>query len=119
MADDALFIGWGQVVRGREPQGLTVFEEAVAYFGRLQQDGQIESFDAYLLEPHGGDLNGFMVLRGERQTLGEVRFSDEFVRIISRANAVIDSLGVTPAFTGEALALRLALGQEAAEELGT
>lgn len=119
MADDALFIGWGQVVRGREPQALTVFQEAVEYFGTLQQDGRIESFDAYLLAPHGGDLDGFMILRGERKALGDVRFSDGFERIIARANAIIDSLGVTPAFTGEALALRLALGQEAAQELGT
>ena len=119
MADDALFIGWGQVVRGREQPAMKVFQEAVEYYGKLQQDGRIESFDVFLLSPHGGDLNGFMVVRGERQALNEIRFSDEFERITARASSVIDSLGVIPAYTGEALAQRMALGQEAAAELGT
>ena len=32
MADDALFIGWGEVVRGREHQALEVFDETVAFW---------------------------------------------------------------------------------------
>ncbi len=45
MAGEALFIGWGQVVRGREKQALQVFQESMEYYGKLQQDGQIDSFD--------------------------------------------------------------------------
>ena len=59
MAGEALFLGWGQVARGREQLALEVFQETVAYYGKLQEDGKIERFDAYLLEPHGGDLTGF------------------------------------------------------------
>src|SRR5690349_165664 len=33
MADAALFIGWGQVVRGREKRAVEVFNESVAYWG--------------------------------------------------------------------------------------
>ena len=65
MAGEALFIGWGAVVRGREQQALQVFQESMQYYGGLQQEGRIESFDVYLLAPHGGDLNGFVILRGE------------------------------------------------------
>ena len=61
MAGEALFVGWGQVVRGREQLALEVFQETVAYYGKLQEDGKIERFDAYLLEPHGGDLAGFFM----------------------------------------------------------
>jgi len=56
MAGEAIFLGWGQVVRGREQLALQVFQEAVSYYGKLEQEGQIERFDAYLLDPHGGDL---------------------------------------------------------------
>ena len=42
MAGDALFVGWGQIVRGREQLGLQVFQETVAYYGRLQEEGKIE-----------------------------------------------------------------------------
>ena len=49
MADDALFIGWGEVVRGREEKAVEVFNETVQYYGQLQQDGKIESFEPYFL----------------------------------------------------------------------
>ena len=60
MAGDALFLGWGQVVRGREQLALEVFQETIAYYNKLQEDGEIESFDTVLLGPHGGDLGGFV-----------------------------------------------------------
>jgi hypothetical protein len=50
---NAMFIGWGAVVRGREKQALQVFQESMEYYGKLQQDGRIESFDVLLLAPHG------------------------------------------------------------------
>jgi hypothetical protein len=40
MAGEALFIGWGAVVRGREKQALQVFQESMGYYGRLQQEGR-------------------------------------------------------------------------------
>jgi hypothetical protein len=118
MAGEALFIGWGAVVRGREKQALQVFQESMEYYGKLQQDGRIESFDVVVLAPHGGDLNGFIVLRGDRTALAEVRFSDEFERLLARASAIIDTPGVVPAYTGEALAKQMGLYQEVADEFG-
>ena len=118
MAGEALFIGWGDVVRGREKQSLQVFQESVEYWGKLQQEGRIEGFDVYLLAPHGGDLNGFAILRGERQSLAEIRFSDEFERLIARASAIIQSPGVVPAYSGEALGRQMAIFQDVANEFG-
>jgi hypothetical protein len=118
MAGEALFIGWGAVVRGREKEALQVFQESMEYYGKLQQDGRIDSFDVLLLAPHGGDLNGFVILRGNRQALAEIRFSDEFERLIARASAIIDSAGVVPAYSGEALAKQMAVFQQVADEFG-
>jgi hypothetical protein len=118
MAGEALFIGWGAVVRGREKQSLQVFQESVEYWGKLQQDGRIESFDVVLLSPHGGDLAGFALLHGDRQALAAVRFSEEFETIISRASAIIDSLGVMPAYSGDALAQQMGRFQKVADEFG-
>jgi hypothetical protein len=116
MAGDALFIGWGAVVRGREKHALSVFQESMEYYGRLQQEGRIERFDALFLAPHGGDLTGFVVLYGERNALEDVRFSDEFERLLARASAIIDAPGVVPAYTGEALGKQMELFQAAADE---
>ena len=76
MVDTALFIGWGWPVRGREQQSLQVFQEEVQYWTRLQQQGEIDRFEAYTLEPHGGDLNGFAILRGSPDKLNRLRYSD-------------------------------------------
>src|SRR5947208_13022661 len=53
-----LFRSWGPAVTGREQKALQVFNEAVAYYGRLQQAGTISGFEPFLLQPHGGDLGG-------------------------------------------------------------
>ncbi len=118
MAGEALFIGWGAVVSGREKQSLQVFQESMEYWGKLQQDGRIERFDVLLLAPHGGDLNGFAVLHGDRKQLADIRFSDEFERLIARASAIVESPGVIPAYGGEALAQQMGIFQEVAEEFG-
>lgn len=118
MAGEALFIGWGEVARGREKQALQVFQESIEYYGRLQREGRIERFDVLFLGPHGGDLNGFVVLQGERQKLDEVRSSDEFERLLARASIIVEALGAIPGYTGEALAKQVQLFQTAADELG-
>ena len=118
MAGEALFIGWGAVVHGREKQALQVFQESMEYYGKLQQDGQIEGFDVFLLAPHGGDLNGFVILRGSRQQLAQIRFSDDFERLLARASAIIERPGVVPAYSGEALAQQMGIFQQVADEFG-
>lgn len=117
MAGEAVFVGWGQVVRGREQLALQVFQEAVGYYAKLQEDGQIDRFDAYLLDPHGGDLAGFFVLHGERATLDTIRSSPEFHRLTARAGSVIENLGVVSAYSGDSLGQQMALFGEMAQEL--
>jgi hypothetical protein len=109
MADSMLFIGWGMPVRGRERNALSVFQESVEYWGRLQSDGQIEDLQVVFLAPHGGDLNGFALLRGEAEKLDEVQRSDEFQRSVTRADLIVESLGVVPGVTGDDLAAQVSL----------
>jgi len=117
MANYALFIGWGNVVRGREELSLRVFQETVEFWGHAQQDGRIDGFEPFFLEPHGGGLNGFMLIYGERDRLGAVRTSEEFERLMTRADAVVDELGVVTAYAQEALGRMMGQFQEMAGEL--
>jgi hypothetical protein len=118
MAGEELFIGWGPVVRGREQKALQVFQETIEFHGKLQQDGRIDSFDAHLIAPHGGDLAGFIMLHGERAKLDDVRNSEDFERLITRAASVVDQVGVLNAFSGEALGQAMGRFQAASAELG-
>jgi hypothetical protein len=104
MADAALFVGWGQVVRGREKRALQVFNESVEYWGGLQGDGKIEDFEIVLLTPHGGDLQGFALLRGSEDQIGALRADEEFQRRIARADLIVESQGVVDAVIGEGIA---------------
>jgi hypothetical protein len=112
MADAGLFIGWGQVVRGREKLALEVFNESVEYWGGLQGDGKIEDFEVVLLTPHGGDLAGFALLRGSVEQINALRSDEEFERRITRADLIVENQGVVDAALGERLGSSLGIYQE-------
>jgi hypothetical protein len=112
MADAGLFIGWGEVVRGREDRALDVFNETLEYCGQLQSDGRIESFEVALLEPHGGDLQGYVMLRGSEDQIDSVRRDDDFQRLMTKGSLVVEDLGLISAFIGEGLARAMAIFQE-------
>jgi hypothetical protein len=117
MAGEALFLGWGPAVRGREQKALQVFQETIEYYGRLQQEGKIDSFEPVLLAPHGGGLGGFVLLRGERGKLDEIRSSEEFERAVTRAATIVDDVGVINAFTGESLGQTMGRFEAASDDL--
>jgi hypothetical protein len=119
MADSAIFMGWGEPIRGREKVSAAVFAEALELWGRLQTEGAIESWETYFLEPHGGDLNGFFLLKGERRKLAEVRTRDELDRIVTRGSMVVSNFGVVGASTGARIEQDMARYLEAAGELGS
>jgi hypothetical protein len=118
MADEALFIGWGEVARGRERKAVDVFNESIQYYAQLQQDGRIGSVEPWFLAPHGGDLAGFILLRGEREQLDEIQRSAEFERRQTRATLIVDRTGAINAYTGEALSRLMGQFEDATGDLG-
>jgi hypothetical protein len=118
VAEAGLFIGWGTVVRGREQRALEVFNESMQYYGGLEQDGRIESWEVVLLEPHGGDLGGFVLLRGSVDQVNALRFDDEFLRLTQRAELIVESIGVVGAFVEDGVARGIGIFQEEVAALG-
>ena len=117
MAGYGLFIGFGFPVRGREQKAAKVFNEFVEYLTGLQEDGTIESWEPFFLEPHGGDLGGFFVVRGERDSIAGVRTSDEMERLTTRAQLIVENFGVVGAQTGERIGAQMELFLQSAGEL--
>ena len=103
MAEAGLFIGWGDPITGREAKGLEVFAEALAYYGKAEQDGRIESHETVLLGPHGGDLGGFILARGSADQIAALRAEDDFERVTTRAALVVQRVGVVDAALGDGL----------------
>src|SRR6478609_5143396 len=94
MADRVLFLSWGESIAGREERGLEVFNEAVGLYGRMQQEGKIESFDVALLQPNGS-IDGYMQLNGSAAQIAAVMEDDEFRRITVDASLIVHDLHVT------------------------
>jgi len=113
MADRMLFIGWGATVRGREERALAVFDAAVGFYGRCQQEGRIESFDVILLEPHGGGLAGYMELHGSADQLNALREDEHFRRLMIDASLIVDELGIVDGYANEGIAREMMLFREA------
>lgn len=97
MADAGIFVGFGGTVRGREGQAVELFNEVLAYYAGLQDEGEIESFEPVFLEPHGGDLQGFVLIRGDAEKLASLRVSEEFTQFSIRAGLIVDNFGVVGA----------------------
>ena len=112
MADGGLFIGFGDPARGRESQAVELFNDVLAYYGRLQEEGEIESFEPVFLEPHGGDLNGFILLRGDPEKLAAIRVSEEFTQFSIRAGLSVGGFGVVGADLAERLQRQMAFYME-------
>ena len=117
MSDAGLFIGWGEVVRGREKIAIEVFNESVAYYAELQSKHEIENFDVAILEPHGGDLAGFILLRGDASKLERLRRDPEFERRTARAQLIVDKVGVVGATIGAGVTRMMAMYTEEIERV--
>ena len=86
MSSNVIFFGWNRSIPGREQLSAAHFGEFAQYLGGLQQSGTIESFEAVFLNAHGGDMNGFFLIRGENAKLDALVASDAWMEHMTRAD---------------------------------
>jgi hypothetical protein len=112
MADRVLFISWGAGIAGREEHGLEVFNEAMGLYGRMQQEGRIESFDVALLNPSTG-LDGYIALHGSADQLATIRDDDDFRRTLYDASLIVQDLKMADGYTNAGIAKQMEMYTEA------
>jgi hypothetical protein len=103
MANAALFVGWNRAIAGREQQAMDLFGKVVAYYTKAQSEGKIESFEPVLLTAHGGDLNGFFLIRGDVEKLAAFKREDTFAEYVTEAAFCLEGVGVIDSAIGESL----------------
>jgi hypothetical protein len=118
MADHVVFIGFGTPVRGRESQSVEVFNQFVEMLTGMAGDGRIESMDVCLLDPHGGDLGGFFLVRGSMEQCAALPSDEQFLRALTDALLIVENLGVVQGVTGEALNDQMGIYMESVGKLG-
>lgn len=112
MAERVLFISWGEVVRGREIAAFENFNETIGLYGRLQQEGRIESFDVVLLDP-SIDIAGYAEIHGTPEQIATLKESEDFRRSLYNGSLIVDNLKMADGYTNEGIAKEMGLYQEA------
>ncbi|HEX9621786.1 MAG TPA: hypothetical protein VF989_16690 [Polyangiaceae bacterium] len=96
MATAVLFIGWNRPHVGAEEKAYAYLtNEGMKYLHGLQGK-YFERLEVIALTAHGGDLNGAVILFGERPKLDELRRTDEFEAFAINMGMHFDRLGVVP-----------------------
>ena len=104
MATACLFIGWNRpyVDKQKEAFGYLT-KEGQQNLTKWKKEGWFENSEYFGLTAHGGDLNGFILLKGERAKLDELRRTDDFERFSMRMASLFDRYGVVPGVTEEGI----------------
>src|SRR5205823_10174144 len=84
-----------------------LFGSFVGFLTKQETAGTIDSFEPCLLSPHGGDLDGFILVRGERSKLSALRHSEEFEELVSRCLISVGEFGVVDAYVGDSVGRQL------------
>jgi hypothetical protein len=117
MSKGALFVSWGELIPGREEKGSGVLQAAMGYLGTMQAEGRVDGAEAVILEPVGGTTLGFVLVKGDRDTLAALRVSPEFLRIVVGIQLVHRNVAVVWAHTGAGMGQLLGLWAEREAEL--
>ena len=109
MGSNVMLFGWNRPIPGREKVSAQHFEEFVQYLGGLQRKGAIQTFDVVFLDTHGGDLNGFFLIKGDSTKLDALVATTEWTTHITRAAHHLDGSGVVRGVAGDEIRGRMAL----------
>ena len=109
MGSNVMLFGWNRSIPGREKTSAQHFDEFVKYLGGLQQKGTLQGFDVVFLDAHGGDLNGFFLIKGDSAKLDALVSTSEWITHITRAVLHLEGSGVIRGITGDEIKGRMAL----------
>jgi hypothetical protein len=109
MAGNVIFFAWNRPIPGREQISSAHFDDLVAYLGAQAEEGVIQGFEVVFLDSHGGDMNGFFLIRGEPANLSAMKLSEEWVEHMTRASLHLQGAGAVGGVTGDLMMGRMEL----------
>jgi hypothetical protein len=102
MADRVVFVRYGNPVPGREEAAVAIGKQAAELWDRLLAAGEIEGYLPVMLDPHGGDLAGFVVAWGDGEKMARLAMIPEWQQLNLGGAATLREFGVIGGTTGEA-----------------
>jgi len=112
----ALVTTWSQPARGRETKAIESFTDFLTFMGKLAADGKVQEAETFFSLDGG---KGFAIVRGTTDVLNEVVLSEEYEKLISKAQLCVDDLHTEIYVTGdEEIQRGMRIYAEAIGELG-
>jgi hypothetical protein len=101
MKETATFVGWGGRVPGRELSALETFKEWTAILDDLKKTGEVEDYLPVLLGPHGGELEGFVLVFADPEKIAKIEKREDVHKLQLRATFEHTKFSVIPAIVGK------------------
>ena len=99
--ETALFVGCGRTFPGRERPAIETYHAWIEVLEDLKTKGEIEDFKTFLLDPHGGELDGFTLVFADQEKLFELLVREDLAVLCRRAMAEYAKFSIIPAITGD------------------
>lgn len=97
---NTVVLGWNRVVTGREGHAAELFTTTTAWLDKQRATSRIESWEPVFLDRHGGDLNGFFLIKGTHAQIDAMLGSDDWQDLVMRGDHCLLGLGVITGHTG-------------------
>jgi len=97
---NTVMLGWNRAVTGREQLAAELFASTTSWLEKQRTAKRIESWEPVLLGSHGGDLNGFFLIKGTHAQLEGMLGNEEWRDLVFRADHCLLGLGILSAYTG-------------------
>jgi len=107
MASQVVFFAWNRAIPGRERISAAHFDDFVAFLEGKKKGGKIEGYDTVFLDAHGGDLNGFFLIRGEAAQLDALVGGEDWQEHMVRALMHLQGSGAVRGLIGAGVAKRM------------
>jgi hypothetical protein len=91
-------LGWNRPFPGHERAAMEAFDAIRGLLRSLREAKKIDNFEVYILGPHGGDFNGFVLVHADVEHLNALRSNRDWRNLVDKAFLVIDKLGLIPAW---------------------
>lgn len=113
--DAALVTTFGRPFVGREAKSLEVFTEFLTFLGKQAAEGRCSQPEPFFAADAS---NGMVIVRGRSDALAEITDSEEYEKLLSKGQMVVEDLKIHWYLTGEEIERGMRIFAEAGGELG-
>jgi hypothetical protein len=111
----ALVTTWSQPARGREGKALEAFTDYLTFWAKQATEGKVSEVEPYFTLD---GRSGMGIVKGPSDALQEIIESEEYEKLITKAQMTVDDLRVEMHVTGDEIQRAIRIYGEAAGELG-